>query len=129
VKDEVAIKTILAEQSESFAKIFDEKVNDEVRRQGLVFNAAEKLLKLASKMIDKNQTVEKINAGEGMQNFEPRELNSTDLRNISETIDKASITLGVNQRHASSSVQINNTNAQQNTLAQRDFKDFYIDEA
>ena len=45
-------------------------------------------------MIDKNQTVDKINVGAGIQQIEPRELDSSDLKNLADTIDKASITLG-----------------------------------
>ena len=37
-----------------------------------------------------------------------------DMKHIVDSIDKASITLGVNQRHANSQVNISNTNAVQN---------------
>ena len=123
VNDEIAIKSILATQSERFCKSFDDKVNEQLRRQNLVFNASEKLLVKATQMIDKNQTVDKINVGAGIQQIEPRELDSSDLKNLADTIDKASITLGVNQRHSNSQVQINNTNAQQTNIKSLD--DFY----
>ena len=126
VNDEVAIKSILATQSERFCKSFDDKVNEQLRRQNLVFNASEKLLVKATQMIDKNQTVDKINVGTGVQQIEPRELDSSDLKNLADTIDKASITLGVNQRHSNSQVQINNTNAQQTNIKTLD--DFYSEE-
>lgn len=115
VKDEVAIKTILSEQSERFSKSFEDKVNDEVRRRGLVFNASELLIKRTANVLAENKTVEKINVGDGMQQFESRELNPTDLKNLGETLDKASITLNVNQRHANSQVTVNtqNNNMQQ----------------
>ena len=96
--------------NETALSVHNEIVNDEIRRKGLVFNATEKLLKKASQMIDKNSVVEKINVGDGIQNFESRELNTSDFKNLIDTIDKASITLGINQRH--SNQVINNTNAQ-----------------
>lgn len=123
VKEEVAIKTVLSEQSERFSKSFDDKVNDEIRRRGLVFGVIEKALELNQDILKANKTYEKVNVGDGVQQFEPRELNTTDIKNIIEGTDKASITLGVNQRHANSQVQINNTNAQQNNVKTLD--DFY----
>lgn len=67
MNDEIAIKSILATQSERFCKSFDDKVNEQLRRQNLVFNASEKLLVKATQMIDKNQTVDQINVGAGIQ--------------------------------------------------------------
>jgi hypothetical protein len=61
-------------------------------------------------MIEKNQVIDKISVGDGVQNFEPRELNTADLKNLSDTIDKASVTLGVNQRHSNSQVNVNTQN-------------------
>ena len=92
--------------------VHNEIVNEQLRRQNLVFNASEKLLVKATQMIDKNQTVDKINIGAGIQQIEPRELDSSDLKNLADTIDKASITLGVNQRHSNSQININNENNQ-----------------
>jgi predicted DNA-binding protein YlxM (UPF0122 family) len=107
---EVAIKKETLK--ETALEVHNELVNDELRRKNLIFNATELLIKKATNIITKNQVIDKINVGDGVQNFEPRELNTTDLKNLSDTIDKASITLGVNQRHASSAV-INNANVQQ----------------
>jgi len=61
-------------------------------------------------MLDKNTKLEKINVGEGVQNFEPVELNANDYKALQEMIDKASLTLGVNQRGVTT--QINNANVQ-----------------
>ena len=91
-------------------------MNEQLRRQNLVFNASEKLLVKATQMIDKNQTVDKINIGAGIQQIEPRELDSSDLKNLADTIDKASVTLGVNQRHSNSQVNIQNSNNQQTNI-------------
>lgn len=107
---EVAIKKETLK--ETALDVHNELVNEQLRRQNLVFGATEKIIKKATELLDKNKVIDKINVGDGVQNFKPRELNTTDLKNLSDTIDKASITLGVNQRHASSAV-INNANVQQ----------------
>jgi hypothetical protein len=93
VKDEIAIKSKLFSKSESIVKAFDTKVNDELRRKNLVYNASEKALVKLTGLIDEVDEAQ-------------------DMKHIVDAIDKASITLGVNQRHASSAV-INNANVQQ----------------
>ena len=107
----------VAEQKETLnetaLQVHNELVDEQLRRRNLVFNASEKLLVKATEMIKKGQTVDKINVGAGIQQIEPRELDSSDLKNLADTIDKASITLGVNQRHSNSQVNIQNTNAVQ----------------
>lgn len=105
VKEEIAIKTKLFSQSESIVKAFDDKVNEQLRRQNLVFNASEKALKKLDSLIDMTEDAQ-------------------DMKHIVDSIDKASITLGVNQRHANSQVNISNTNATQvNNIKTLD--DFY----
>lgn len=116
----VSIKTELSKESEYQSECFDKEVNDKLRREGLVFNATEKLLKKASQMIDKNSVVDKINVGDGVQNFEPRELNTSDFKNLIDTIDKASITLGINPRHANTNIKVDNNNLQQTNLSIED---------
>ena len=110
--------------NETALEVHNEIVSEQLRRQNLVFNASEKLLVKATQMIDKNQTVDKINVGTGIQQIEPRELDSSDLKNLADTIDKASITLGVNQRHSNSQVNISNTNATQ-VNNNKSIDDFY----
>lgn len=109
----VSIKSELSKESEYQSECFDKEVNNQLRLKQIVFNASEKLLVKATEMIKKGQTVDKINVGAGIQQIEPRELDSSDLKNLADTIDKASLTLGVNQRHSSSQVNIQNTNATQ----------------
>ena len=116
----VAIKSELSKESEYQSECFDKEVNDKLRREGLVFNATEKLLKKASQMIEKNSVVDKINVGDGVQNFEPRELNTSDFKNLIDTIDKASITLGINPRHANTNIKVDNNNLQQTNLTIED---------
>lgn len=87
--------------------------HDEARRLNLVYGASEKLLQSATNIISNNKVVEKINIGDGVQKFETRELNTSDVKNLAEAIDKSSITLGVNQRHAVNNI-INTNNQQTN---------------
>lgn len=47
-----------------------------------------------------NKKLEKINVGAGIQRFEEVGLGTSDFKEAQDTIDKASLTLGVNQRHA-----------------------------
>ena len=103
-------KANLIEQDVRIVEIADNIIDEQTRRRGLIFNATEALLKKATKMIEKNQVIDKISVGDGVQNFEPRELNTADLKNLSDTIDKASVTLGVNQRHSNSQVNVNTQN-------------------
>ena len=120
VKGQVAINTSLQHESERQVKAFEIEVSIQERRSNLVYGASEKLIKRTHDLIVSNRTVEKVNIGDGIQSFQERELNTADLKNLADTVDKASITLGVNQRHASSQVTVNNTNAQQNNNTHSD---------
>ena len=84
---------------------------DEAYNRGLIFNATQKNLAKITEMLDKNTKYEKVGVGDGVQNFEPVELNANDYKALQDAIDKASLTLGVNQR--TSSTTINNANVQQ----------------
>ncbi|WNL28001.1 hypothetical protein QUR76_06850 [Arcobacter cryaerophilus gv. pseudocryaerophilus] len=110
VKEEVAIKSTLSNQSESFVKAFEDKVNEQLRLKNLVFKATEKIIKKATDIIDSGKVTDKLNIGDGVQQFEPRELNTTDVKNLADAIDKASITLGINQRHSNSQINVNTQN-------------------
>ena len=84
---------------------------DEAYNRGLIFNATQKNLAKITQMLDKNTKYEKVGVGDGVQNFEPVELNANDYKALQDAIDKASLTLGVNQR--TSSTTINNANVQE----------------
>lgn len=84
---------------------------DEAYNRGLIFNATQKNLAKITEMLNKNTKFEKVGVGDGVQNFEPVELNANDYKALQDAIDKASLTLGVNQRTASTT--INNANVQQ----------------
>ena len=89
---------------------------DEAYNRGLIFNATQKNLNRVMDMLDKNTKFEKIGVGEGVQNFEPVELNANDYKALQDAIDKASLTLGVNSR--TGNISINNTNAQQTDVTE-----------
>lgn len=118
----VSIKSELSKESEYQSKCFDEEVNDQLRRANLVFNATEKILQLSSSMAEKNskQVVMKVKeyskengSSESLDKIDV-ELDSSDLKNLADTVDKASLTLGVNQRHSSQQINVNTQN--NNTL-------------
>ena len=88
-------------------------VENVVKSRLKVDDISSKLLNLVEKKIDNNVKYEKVNAGMGVQNLEPTELESIDFKNLADTIDKVSITMGVNERFSSSKVEINNANNQQ----------------
>lgn len=87
---------------------------DEAFNRGLIFNATHKLIKRATEMIDKNTKMDKVSIGDGIQNFEPVELNPLDLKNLQEAIYKGGETLGVVTK--APTTQINNMNTQQTQL-------------
>lgn len=111
---EVAIKKETLK--ETALEVHNELVNEQLRLKSLVFKATEKIIKKATDILDNNKVVDRVSVGDGVQQFEPRELNTTDLKNLSDTIDKASITLGVNQRHSNSQINVNTQNNIQTNL-------------
>lgn len=86
---------------------------DEAFNRGLVFNATQKVIKRATKMLDENKKMDRVSVGDGIQRFEPTELTPLDLKNLQEAILKGGETLGVVAK--TPTAQINNTNAQQNS--------------
>lgn len=110
----ISIKSDLSKESEYQAFTFDKEVNEQLRLKQLVFKASEKIIKKATEIIDNGTVDEKVGVGDGVQQFEPRKINPADVKNLADAVDKASITLGINQRHANSQVTVNNQNNIQN---------------
>lgn len=118
LKDRVAAETLIntidreiqLKENETQVKAFNKEVDILVRRKELVFSIAERAAHKLHSILDGNVVYEKVNIGDGVQQFEPRNMNPADVRDIVEANDKLSITLGVNQRH--SNVQIANINQQ-----------------
>ena len=90
-------------------------VEEVVRNRLKVQTISTKLLDKIEKHIDKNKKLEKINVGNGMQDFKEVELESSDYKNLADAIDKTSLTLGVNERF-SGGVKVE-TNIQNNQLS------------
>jgi hypothetical protein len=112
VNSKVAVITALQSKTEYEVNSIESEVNTKVRRSGLVFGGLESLAKLAKETIEANKIVDKINVGEGVQNFEPRELNTTDFKNLESTLTGIGKSFGIIE--SSSALTVNNTNAQQN---------------
>lgn len=96
--DYIEAKILIAEKKSTLPiekiNILDDVANDEIRRRKLVLGNAEKLAQKIDIMTD--------------EVFEAK-----DIKDLVDANDKLSITLGVNQRHANSQVNIQNTNATQ----------------
>ena len=90
---------------------------DEAYNRGLIFNATQKNLNRVMDMLDKNTKYEKVGVGDGVQTFEPIELNANDFKALQDAIDKASLTLGVNPRFGGTT--INNANVSQEAQIQQ----------
>ena len=83
-----------------------------IYNQGLITNATQLNLVRVSQYLSNNKKLEKVSVGMGIQQFEEVGLGASDFKECQDAIDKASITLGINQRHAN--IKIDNTNATQN---------------
>ena len=88
---------------------------NEVFNKGLVTNASQLNLIRTTQYLAKNKKLEKRGVGDGVQVFEEVGLGADDFKQCQDTIDKASITLKVNERHAPKQ-DINLTNALQNNI-------------
>jgi len=110
VEAQITLLSAQTQKSEIEMSSILSTAKDEAYNRGLIFNATQKNLNRVIDMLDKNTKLEKINVGEGVQNFEPVELNANDYKALQDMIDKASLTLGVNQRGVTT--QINNANVQ-----------------
>jgi len=85
----------------------EQEVANILRRENLVYGATEKALAKIDKALDKKYIVKDE---EGNETEEEVEYSAKDMKDYIDGIDKASITLGVNQRHANSQVVVNNQN-------------------
>ena len=104
-------------------KYLDEIIQDEEKIRSLLFSTTALNVIRINEDLQQNMKYEKVSCGDGVQNLEPVKLSASDYKNAQEALDKASVTLGVNQRHSNSQVQINNSNALQNNIKTLD--DFY----
>lgn len=100
--------------------IMDELVTKELELKSLVFSAQTLAVVRANQALTKGTKTALMKVGQYDskgnrigETYEPfeTELDTSDIRNTVEAIDKASLTLGINQRHAKT--EVNLTNAQQ----------------
>ncbi|PPB52343.1 hypothetical protein [Campylobacter hyointestinalis] len=88
-----------------------ETAYDEVYSKNLIQKTTHLNLKRINETLEKNTKMSKISIGDGMQNLEPTPLEMLDYKIAQDAIDKASLTLGINQRHAKTEINANATNA------------------
>lgn len=94
-------------------EVIGDLIEDEAEIKSLLFNTTALNIVRVNQDLKHNVKSEKLNSGDGIQTLEPVKLSSADYKNHQDTLDKASITLGINKRHAPKA-EINNTNGQQN---------------
>ena len=85
-----------------------------------VFETTSAIIDGVKKLIKdgKAQKATTANIGDGIieANIIETDLQASDYKNAMDTIDKASITLGVNQRHANQQINVNTQNNNQNSI-------------
>jgi len=77
---------------------------EEVYNKSLITNATQLNLVRTMQYLSGNKKLEKINVGDGIQQFEEVGLGADDFKQCQDTIDKASLTLGINKRHATTNI-------------------------
>ena len=100
---------IIAEEILESINLLAEKIDS----KKLIHGATKINLTRTIQYLQSNKKLEKRSIGDGVQVFEEVGLGADDFKQCQDTIDKASLTLKVNERHAPKQ-DINLTNAQQN---------------
>ena len=95
-------------------KYLDELIQDEAKIRSLLFSTTALNIIRINEDLQQNLKYEKVSCGDGVQNLEPVKLGASDYKNAQDALDKASITLGVNQRHSNSQINVNTQNNIQN---------------
>ena len=95
-------------------KYLDELIQDEAKIRSLLFSTTALNVIRINEDLQQNMKYEKVSCGDGVQNLEPVKLGASDYKNAQDALDKASITLGVNQRHSNSQINVNTQNNIQN---------------
>ena len=95
-------------------KYLDELIQDEAKIRSLLFSTTALNVIRINEDLQQNMKYEKVSCGDGVQNLEPVKLSASDYKNAQEALDKASITLGINQRHSNNQINVNTQNNIQN---------------
>ena len=109
---------VLAVVSEVEAEVHKEIVDEQVRRKNLIFNVTEQAIRLAGEMLkDNNKEVpmkirESLGEGASIEKVINHDttLDPLDIKNLIDGFDKASITLGINERHAKNNIAVQQVN-------------------
>lgn len=113
VNAQITILTAKALLSDSEMTAIMTAAQNDIFNNGLITNATQLNLVRTMEYLSNNKKLEKVSAGAGIQELVEVGLGSSDFKECQDTIDKASLTLGINQRHSNSQVNIQNTNATQ----------------
>ena len=110
-------KANIIEQDVRLVEIADNIIEEQSRRRNLIFNVTEKIVKNIDKAV--SQKIDILDDKGKVIRQEDLLLDSKSAKEYIDAVDKASITLGVNQRHSNSQININNENNQatQNNIA------------
>lgn len=111
----------LSKLSDFEITILEEQIQDETGIKSLVFSTANLAMIRANQMLTKNtktimSKVDYFEDGKKIKSdYEEKEipLSMTDYKDSIELTDKASITLGINPRHANTNIKVDNNNTQQ----------------
>ena len=88
---------------------------EEIYNKNLITNATQLNIVRTMEYLSNNKKLEKVSVGAGIQKLIEVGLGSDDFKQCQDAIDKASITLGINQRHSNSQINVNTqNNIQQN---------------
>ena len=120
ITDDISHNQHLAHIISEDVKDLINELSDLVDAKKIIYSATQLNLVRTMEYLSKNQKLEKINGGDGVQNFEPVGLGADDFKYCQDTIDKASITLGINPRHANTNIKVDNNNLQQTNLTIED---------
>ncbi|RBQ30660.1 hypothetical protein CRU92_10830 [Arcobacter sp. FW59] len=104
----ISIKSDLSQESEYQAFTFDKEVNEQLRLKNLVFKATEKIIKNIDKAVSQKRDI--LNEEGKVIRQEDLLLDSKSAKEYIDAIDKASLTLGINQRHSNSQINVNTQN-------------------
>lgn len=118
----------LSKLSDFEITILEEQIQDETGIKSLVFSTANLAMIRANQMLTKNtktimSKVDYFEDGKKIKSdYEEKEipLSMTDYKDSMELTDKASITLGINPRHANTNIKVDNNNLQQTNLTIED---------
>lgn len=108
VSTQIAIKSELSNQSCKQVSAIETVVAEAIRNKNLVFGVTHKALEKASKLLDSTE-------------------NMYDINTAIQLADRASLTLGVNQRHSTSQVNIQNNQNIEPTKIVREIIDVAIE--